>query len=301
MAASPASGARAKLSPSGWVAIGLAATLVLGGLRYLQVKAEGFHNVVNRKYWDDRLSGRDEYDPKFAYFKRGPREKKEVCLTLDDGPHGQCTLDEMAALDAAHAKATFFVVGSKMKEHPDLIRKLVADGMEVGNHTETHPRLDKLTLEEDKEQIEGCQKDFEKITGRGMTLFRPPGMRENDPILTIAKDLGYHTIGYNTAAHDFTPSRKEAGVTEEYLDSLVSTPDQIADRITLHVREGSIILLHDQPVTAQALPKILSALQGDGYQFVTIAQALRDIDHPVKIEANPPLNEATSKPAAAAR
>jgi peptidoglycan-N-acetylglucosamine deacetylase len=260
-----------------------------GGLKYLQNETEGLRNAFSPQYWSLRFKGEDEYMPSIAYFKRGPRDKKVVCLTLDDGPHGQCTLDELAALKAAGAKATFFVVGIKMRQYPDLIRQMVADGMEVGNHTETHPRLDTLSLDGDRKQLEDCEHDFEKITGRRMTLFRPPGMHENDPILKIAKGMGYHTVGWNTAAHDFMPGKNEPGVTKEYLDSLKATPDQIADRITAHVRNGSIILLHDQPITAAALPKILSALQEDGYTFLTCAQALKQIDHPVDIVANPPL------------
>lgn len=285
-----------RLSPRIWAWVGALVVVAAAGMWYVRREAEGLRNALSPKYWTDRATGRDEYEPEVAYFKRGPRKKKEVCLTLDDGPHGQCTLDELAALKAAHAKATFFVVGIRMREHPDLIRAMIDDGMEVGNHTEHHPRLDTLSLEGDKKEIEDCEQDFEKITGRRMTLFRPPGMHENDPILKIAKGLGYTTVGWNTAAHDFTPSRKDPGVTQEYLDSLKSTPDQIADRITAHVREGSIILLHDQPLTAEALPKILSALEGDGYEFVSVSQALKDIDHPVKIDSNPPMNVAQTKP-----
>jgi len=257
------------------------------GLNYLRHQTEGLKNAFSPEYWEKRAIGEDEYVPRTAYFRRGPRDRKEVTLTLDDGPHGQCTTDELAILKAEKVPATFFVVGKKMREYPGLIKQMVAEGQEVGNHTETHPRLDTVTLEAAQKEIEDCGKDFEKITGRRMTLFRPPGMHENDPILAVAKNLGYHTVGWNVAAADFTPSKKDKGVTAEMLESLKATPDQISDRITAHVIPGAIILLHDQPITAQALPKIIKTLREEGYTFVSCREALSHIDHPVALEADP--------------
>jgi peptidoglycan/xylan/chitin deacetylase (PgdA/CDA1 family) len=283
--------------------LGFAAAVVAAagfGLRKLQLNTEGLRNAFDPKYWKDRSVGEDEYIPRTAYFKRGPRDRMEVTLTLDDGPHGKCTEDELAELKSAGVTATFFVVGKKMRQYPDLVREMIADGMEVGNHTETHPRLDTLKLDGAKKEIIECGLDFEKITGRRMTLFRPPGMHENDPILQVAKDLGYHTVGWNVAAQDFTPSKKDKGVTKEYLDSLKATPDQISDRVTSHVKNGAIILLHDQPVTAAALPKIISTLKEAGYTFVSCSQALAHIDHPVTIVADPVLPEKVAVKAATA-
>jgi len=271
----------------GLVAIG-------GGLRYVQLQTEGLKNALSPKYWADRAKGEDEYVPSLAYLKRGPRDKKEVVLTLDDGPHGQCTIDELAAMKAAGIKATFFVVGKQMVKYPDLVKQMIDEGMEVGNHTETHPRLDTLTADGVKKEIEECDANFERITGRRMTLFRPPGMHENPAILKLIKDLGHQTIGWNTGAQDFMPSKKDKGVTMEYIESLKATPDQISDRITAHVKNGSIILLHDQPTTAAALPKIISTLQDAGYKFVTCAEAMAHIDHPVDVVSDPVLPEKAS-------
>jgi len=278
------------------VVVGVVLLAGFGVVQYVRKQTEGIKNAFSAKYWSDRAKGEDEYIPSTAYFKRGPRDKPMVCLTLDDGPHGQCTLDELAALKAAGAKATFFVVGIKMKQYPELIKQMIDAGMEVGNHTETHPRLDTLTLDGAKKQIQDCEDDFEKITGRRMTLFRPPGMHENDPILKIAKDMGYHTVGWNTAAHDFMPSKKDPGVTPEMIESLKATPDQVADRITAHVKNGSIILLHDQPITAAALPKILTVLKEQGYEIVTCAEAMKHIDHPIDVVADPLLTASNALP-----
>lgn len=256
---------------------------------YIQHEADGFRNAVSPKYWSDRAQGLDEYDAKFAYFKRGPRDKKEVCLTFDDGPHGPCTLSELATLRREHVPAAFFVVGKRMKQHPDLIRKLLAAGMEVGNHTETHPRLSAIPLYEAKKQVVECEQDFEKITGRRMTLFRPPGMRENNEVLKMVKGLGYQTIGWNVGAHDFVLGKNDPKVSAKVAEEVSHTSQEIAQRVLKNVKNGSIILLHDQDSTAAALPAIIDALRAEGYKFVSCSQALEDIVTPVRVASNPVL------------
>jgi peptidoglycan/xylan/chitin deacetylase (PgdA/CDA1 family) len=272
-----------------WVLASLALAAVGGFAFYVQHEAEGFRNAVSPKYWSERAKGLDEYEPKFAYFKRGARDRKEVCLTIDDGPHGACTESELATLVHAHVSAAFFVVGKRMKQHPDLIRKLLAAGMEVGNHTETHPRLSAIPLYEAKKQVVECEQDFEKIAGRRMTLFRPPGMRENDAVLNMVKGLGYQTVGWNVGAHDFTVGKFDPKVSKQVLDEISHTPEQIADRVLANVKNGSIILLHDQPTTAAALPRIIDAIKKQGYKFVSVSEALEDIATPVKVASNPML------------
>jgi len=262
----------------------------IGGFAwYIQHEADGFRNAVNPKYWSDRAKGLDEYEAKFAYFKRGARDKKEVCLTFDDGPHGACTEQELATLRREHVPAAFFVVGKRMKQHPDLIRKMLAAGMEVGNHTETHPRLSAISLNEAKKQITECEEDFEKITGRKMVLFRPPGMRENDSVMKMVKALGYQTIGWNVGAHDFVLGKNDPKVSAKVALEVSHTPEEVARRVIANLKNGSIILLHDQETTAEALPAIIAAVRKEGYRFVSCTQAMEDIVHPVRVVANPGL------------
>jgi peptidoglycan-N-acetylglucosamine deacetylase len=272
---------------NGAILPGIIVSLLIGLMLAQQAEVDRLRRSRPAVNWKERGQGEDEYIGKFSLFKRGPRDKKEICLTLDDGPHGQCTVDELAALRAAGVKATFFVVGKRMREHPDLIREMIAEGMEVGNHTQNHPALDKMPLEKVRSEVEKCEALFLEITGRQMNLFRPPHMRENPAILGLVKKMGYTTVSWNTGAQDFMVSRKDPGVTNAMIESLKATPDQIADRITGHVINGAIILLHDQPVTAAALPKILSTLQKAGYRFVTCAEAMSHLDHPQIVVANP--------------
>lgn len=258
-----------------------------GTLFFIRDLAGGLHNALSTQYWEDRSKGFDEYQPELAWFRRGPRDRKEVCLTIDDGPHGWCTQKELEVLRNENVRATFFVVGKRMTEHPDLIRRMLHEGHEVGNHTQTHPRLSAIPLKSARKEMERCEEEFERITGRRMGLFRPPGMRDNRAILEMAKEMGYQTVDWNVGAHDFMVNKHDPSVTPEMIAKLKATPDQIADRVISQVKDGSIILLHDQLDTAEALPKIIVTLRAKGYSFVTCAEALSHIDHPVQIAANP--------------
>lgn len=271
-----------------WLGFALVAGLgAYGSFVWMRHEAGGVKNLLDAQYWKERSLGEDEYKPSLAYFRRGPRDKKVVCLTIDDGPHGQCTLDEFAAMRNAGVKATFFFVGSKMEEHPDLVRQALAEGHEVGNHTYTHPRLDQIPIDQAKQEIYQAEETFEEITGREMNLFRPPGMHQNEMILRAAKMLGYTTVGWNVGAHDFVPGKNDPKFSAAEIKELGSTPDVVTQMVLKNVKNGSIILLHDQPVTAAALPKIIGTLKAQGYEFVTCVQALREIDHPIEIAANP--------------
>jgi peptidoglycan/xylan/chitin deacetylase (PgdA/CDA1 family) len=273
-------------------ALGFGAVLsvaIVATALYVREEAGGFRNAFSAQYWRDRSHGFDEYDPQLALFRRGPRDRKEVCLTIDDGPHGWCTQQALEILRREGVKATFFVVGKRMVQHPRLIQRMLAQGHEVGNHTLTHARLSTLPLPMVRKELIRCEEEFERITGRRMGLFRPPGMRDNRQILEVARGMGYETVDWNVGAHDFMLNKKDPNVTPEMVASLKATPDQIADRVVSNVKNGAIILLHDQPATAAALPKIIQTLKAKGYRFVTCAEALAHIDHPVHIVANPTL------------
>ncbi|AIE87242.1 polysaccharide deacetylase family protein [Fimbriimonas ginsengisoli] len=277
--------------------IGLAVTVAgLIGLtilaHFVRDEAGGIRNALSPSFWHERSIGYDEYEPDLAWFRRGPREKKEVCLTLDDGPHGLCTQQELAILKKEGVRATFFVVGKRMVEHPALIKRMIAEGHEVGNHTQNHPRLSTIPLADVRRELEQCNDEFVQITGRRMALFRPPGMRDNKAILELARSMGYQTVDWNVGAHDFTPNKKDPKVTPEMLEASKATPDQIADRVVSNIKNGSLILLHDQLATAAALPKIIHVLRAKGYKFVTCSEALTHIDHPIMVVANPMVHDA---------
>lgn len=199
------------------------------------------------------------YDTGGRVLSQGNRALKEVALTIDDGPHGDTGERLLDILRVHHIRATFFVTGDNVKKCPNLVRRMLAEGHEVGNHTQSHLRLDTLTSRQIRDEIAYCDINFWRVTGRNMRLLRPPGMRYNATALGVARDMGYIVVGDSFTGAD-------------YLD--VSS-DFIAHRTERWVENGSIILLHDErESTPNALPQIIKALKAEGYRFVTITEML---------------------------
>jgi peptidoglycan/xylan/chitin deacetylase (PgdA/CDA1 family) len=219
----------------------------------------GWSQSVNPILWYHKMRGDDLYHADEAYFAHGNRERPEVALTFDDGPHPQSRPEILAVLKRYGIHATFFDVGKNMKAHPELVAESLAEGHEIANHSDTHRRLDTLSAKERHREINDADITFNRLTGKHLSLLRPPGMRYNADVLRDIRSMGYVTVGYTTASGDFD-------VTE--------SPEKIAAK-TLHwIQNGSILLLHDYPGTATALPQILDTLKARGYRCVTVSELL---------------------------
>ncbi len=219
----------------------------------------GWSQNVNPILLYHKMRGDDLYHADEAYFAHGNRDRPEVALTFDDGPHPQSRPEILAVLKRYGVHATFFDVGKNMKAHPELVLQSLAEGHEIANHSDTHRRLDTLSEKERHREINDADITFDRLTGKHLALFRPPGMRYNADVLRDLRSMGYVTVGYTTASGDFDVS---------------ASPEKIATK-TLHwIQNGSILLLHDYPGTATALPQILDTLKARGYRCVTASELL---------------------------
>ena len=196
-----------------------------------------------------------------------------VALTFDDGPDARWTARLLDILKAKHAPATFFVIGQNMQKRPDLVRREVADGHIVGNHTWTHPNIGEVPPTAVTLELNATQRLFETITGKSLRLFRPPFFgdaepstpREVEPLLA-AQHLGYLTVGLRIDPDDWKKP----------------DPHRIIDRTLERLSDsdpysgGQIVLLHDsggdRSRTVQALPGLIDALRAHGYTLVTVAE-----------------------------
>src|SRR5262249_38895331 len=152
-----------------------------------------------------------------------------------------------------NVKATFFMVGKRIQESPDLVRQALAEGHEIGNHTQNHPRLDSLSPDQMRIELSLCENSFEQATGgTKMILFRPPGMHLTDEVMQVADEFGYTTVDWNYGAKDF--------VLVTNGPTVAGSEGKIAEYVLKEVTPGGIILLHDNPDTADALPTILDGL-----------------------------------------
>lgn len=193
--------------------------------------------------------------------------RRAVALTFDDGPHPETTRKILEILAHGGHHATFFVVGQKVEQHPDVVRELCEAGHDVALHGYEHDRLYCLKPPRWVEQdIRRSQLAIERACGRTPTLLRPP-------------------VGY--ASHRTTLGARRAGVTlvawsARGIDGLGETdPARVARRIEKRLQDGAIVMLHDaserddfEPASVQALPRILRTLEQQGLRGVTVAELL---------------------------
>jgi peptidoglycan/xylan/chitin deacetylase (PgdA/CDA1 family) len=189
----------------------------------------------------------------------GPSGRHEIALTFDDGPHPDFTLRILQILKQNNIHATFFVVGEKAEQYPDLIRAEVSAGDPIGNHTYDHVSLVKIPSDYVATEIKACGDVIQNITGKKPTLFRPPGGEYNKGVADTVASLGYRMILYSDDPGDYA----QPGT-------------QLIETRTLDtIHDGGIILLHDgSPQTLTILPQIIQHLKTRGFHFVTIDQML---------------------------
>jgi peptidoglycan/xylan/chitin deacetylase (PgdA/CDA1 family) len=227
------------------------------------------------------------YNAADAYLKRGPRDERTLVLTFDDGPHPESANRLLDILRELDVKATFFVVGRRVAAHPEIVKRMIAEGHEVANHTQDHTRLFDLSTEKVIGEIKDCEENVRKATGRGMVFLRPPGMHFTPQVLAETKAQGYITVGVNCVAGDYVANGGLAELTPDEAEQMGLQPHQIANRIERQFKPGAIILLHDNPVSIEAVADIVARARTQGYRFVTTAELMASLPEPVRVVANP--------------
>jgi peptidoglycan-N-acetylglucosamine deacetylase len=228
------------------------------GMRRLAVDADGY---LTAKYVN------------FAEFPtlyhQGAGGEHQVAITFDDGPDPRWTPKILDILKAANVKAAFFLVGVNAERYPSLVRRIVNEGHEIGNHTYYHPNLALCWPEHIRLELNATQLLLETITGRATTLFRPPYASDTGPTqlselapLKIAEDLNYLIVLENIDPQDWA----KPGA------------DIILQRVKQQRHDGSVILLHDaggdRSQTVEALPRILDWLRTRGDTVVPLSTLL---------------------------
>lgn len=192
---------------------------------------------------------------------RGDPRKKQIAITFDDGPHPQYTPQILAILKKYNAKATFFLVGEKALQYPNLVKSELAAGMIVGNHTYHHVNLTRIPEMYVAAEIQACSDVLKRITGKRPYLFRPPGGDYNDNVAQVAKSMKNTIVLWTDDPGDYASPGEKV----------------IENRLLDKADNGGIILIHDGiQQTINALPHILQTLHDKGYQFVTIDKMMKN-------------------------
>jgi peptidoglycan/xylan/chitin deacetylase (PgdA/CDA1 family) len=194
--------------------------------------------------------------------------QKVVALTYDDGPNPPYTNEIVRYLHSRHVVATFFVVGRAVARYPQVMREEVADGDALGNHTWDHAHLILESRAHIARELELTDRAIVQATGVQTRLFRPPFGARDYTVIRVARALGYQVIMWSV------PLPR---------DWQNPPPQVIANRVLRYVKDGSIIVLHDgnrgrpgnRAATVAATKIIVSALQAQGYRFVTVPELLR--------------------------
>lgn len=212
--------------------------------------------------------------PSSYVIQRGGDHPGLIALTFDDGPDPRWTPAILDILKQEHVPATFFVIGKNGQAYPDLMRRLVNEGHEIGNHTFTHPNLGEIPVSLTELELNATQRLIESETGRSTVLFRPPyfGDAEADKPQEVepairAKELGYLMVGLRIDPDDWR---------------LPVTADEIVDRTIQRAADdnpdtrGQVVLLHDsggdRSATVEALPKLIHELRARGFRFVPVSE-----------------------------
>jgi peptidoglycan/xylan/chitin deacetylase (PgdA/CDA1 family) len=185
----------------------------------------------------------------------GPRDRPVVALTFDDGP-SDYTDDFLKVLREKDVRGTFFEVGQEMPGREEVMRQILAEGNEIGDHTMNHVEFP------GSDQIAGAASRIRAYTHFKPCLFRPPGGGVNAGIVATAGSLGMRTINWDVDPRDW---------------SLPGT-GAIYSNIVSHARNGSIILMHDgggpRSETLAALPQVIDTLRDRGFAFATVSELL---------------------------
>jgi peptidoglycan/xylan/chitin deacetylase (PgdA/CDA1 family) len=185
-----------------------------------------------------------------------PHGAGAVALTFDDGP-GPMTERILEKLIELRAPATFFVLGSMVKAHPDIVRDERAAGMVVANHTYTHPGMSTLPTSTQRWQLNQTSKAIEKVIGTAPRFFRPPMWMWNATTAREAAQLGMVTVLFSVDTRDYARPGVQAIV-----------------RTAVHAPAGSVIAFHDaggdRTQTLKALSLIVHGLRARGLEIVTL-------------------------------
>ena len=183
-----------------------------------------------------------------------------IAMTFDDGPSATLTPKLLDILAAHHIKATFFVLGEMVTEHPEILARAEREGHEIGNHSWSHPNLAKMSLEGVRSQLQRTDDEIKSASGKRPTLFRPP----YGSITEREKRWIHDQFGYDIILWDVDP-----------LDWKRPGPAVVRSRILKETRPGSIVLSHDiHPGTIEAMPSTFDELEAKGFKFVTVSELI---------------------------
>jgi prepilin-type processing-associated H-X9-DG protein len=196
-------------------------------------------------------------------------DPNEAALTYDDGPNDIATDALLDILARHNVRATFFMIGSFVRQRPEIARRVHAAGHLIGNHTQTHPWLSFQSARVIREQLRSCNQAIEDAIGAPVHYFRPPHGARRPVVFHIAKELGLKLVQWNAMGYDWQPIPPER---------ILANIDRGRHRAQRH-QTGANILLHDghqqgigtdRTATVHATAELLQRFAREGTRTVTV-------------------------------
>lgn len=186
-------------------------------------------------------------------------DEKKISISFDCAWGTEFTDGMLSVMEKYNVKSTFFCVQFWVEKYPETVKKISEKGHEVETHSATHKYMSKLDEQKIKDEINTSKEAIEKITGKKVTLFRPPYGDYNDRLINTVSSMGLYTIQWDVDSLDWKDLSKE----------------KITERVLKKVKCGSIILCHNNGMhTLEALPGIFEVLISQGYTFVPIGELI---------------------------
>ncbi len=191
-----------------------------------------------------------------------------IAITFDDGPHPQLTPKLLDLLKDRGIKATFYVVGKNVEAYPEITKRIVDEGHELGNHTWNHPALTKIGAAKVKSEMDRTTAIISKTTGVTPATMRPPYGATNASLnKKLDEEYGMKVILWSVDPQDWKYRNAE----------------RVASQLIENTKPGGILLAHDiHASTIAAMPRTLDALTAKGFKFVTVSELLAK-DGPVEV------------------
>lgn len=185
--------------------------------------------------------------------------EKKVAFSFDAAWGSDITPKLLEILKKHDIKTTFFLVEFWVDKYPEMTRRIVQEGHELGNHSATHPNMSKLSKDKIIEELDKTKSKIKELTGQETVLFRPPFGDYNNTLISTCNELGYYVIQWDVDSLDWKDLSAGA----------------IYNRVVKQVKPGSIVLFHNNGKhTAEALEPIIVELKRQGYEIVPISQLL---------------------------
>lgn len=197
------------------------------------------------------------------------RDDKVVAISFDASWGADKTIAILDILDQYNVKTTFFLVGGWVDKYPEMVKEIFRRGHEIGNHSDSHPHMSKLSEQQIRDELRIMSDKVENLTGVRPTLFRPPYGDYNNRVISVSRAEGYEAVQWSIDSLDW----KDRGTQD------------IIKQCTYRVDNGDIVLFHnDSNDIVNALPTVIQHYQSLGFTIIPVSEILLDGAYTIDVQ-----------------